>query len=92
MVTTDGVVGIDHALSWTAGFDEAVDGSAPKPPAVVGAFADHYLSSDRHDWASTNDMSPDDMRTIRSRLEAVRADFELLDRAYWWNSMMARLF
>lgn len=54
-----------------------------------------YPGPNKGDWAEgyfiPNDMSPADMAIIRTRLEALRPEFERLGKMDWFNDMMTRL-
>jgi SPP1 gp7 family putative phage head morphogenesis protein len=80
---TDGRLwGIDHGFAFEPGIST---------PLLRGnEFATHFLG-DTRGWAKTNDMSPADMAVIRTRLEALRPDFEHIGRLGWWQAMMKRM-
>ena len=66
---------------------------APKLAAAAdpeGLFAHHFATTAGKAWAP-NDMAPADLALIRTRLEALRPEFERLKRGTWFNQMMARL-
>jgi hypothetical protein len=66
---------------------------APKLAAAAdpeGLFAHHFATATGKAWAP-NDMAPADLALIRTRLEALRPEFERLKRGTWFNQMMARL-
>ncbi|MEV0402857.1 amidoligase family protein [Actinoallomurus sp. NPDC050550] len=81
------VVGIDH--------NNAFRGAHADPSR--NSFAGNYVSEISHvgrfqfDYAwKHNDLSRSDVALIRSRLEALRPEFERLDRDDWYNEMMKR--
>jgi hypothetical protein len=55
-----------------------------------GLFAHHFATAGGKAWAP-NDMAPADLALIRTRLEALRPEFERLGRGTWHKQMMARL-
>ena len=52
-------------------------------------FASHFISDSGA--YKRNDMSPADIREIRSRLEALEPEFARLGRSDWFETMMGRL-
>ncbi len=81
IMNDDELIPIDHGLAF-----------AFTTPAGASAspFARHLTTPDGFDWTDTNDYHPEDMATIRARLEALRAQFEALGRGAWWKAMMKR--
>jgi hypothetical protein len=62
--------------------------AAPADPEAIFA---RFLSADGKAWARSIDMNPADLAVIRTRLEALRPEFERLGRATWHRQVMARL-
>lgn len=54
-------------------------------------FAAVYIDPVAGAWRASNDLSPGDIATIRTRLTALRPDFERIGRPSWWRQMMQRL-
>lgn len=74
------IAGIDHAESFN---------SPDAGPRTGSPFAAPFVDVARNDYGS-NDMSPEDMATIRPRLEALRPQFDALGHGDWHTAMMKR--
>ena len=89
MLTDDGqVIPIDHGHAYMV---VPNIGGRPRPTfGGFGPFAEQY-------WDETgrkpgpNDLTPRDVEVIGQRLEALRPDFELIDRALWLDYAQAVL-
>jgi hypothetical protein len=79
--------GIDHGSAFDT--DEVMNYRLLE----ANPFSSHYVraEADGSVWAPVNDMSKADMSMIRDRLQALRGDFQDLDRLGWWESMMRRM-
>lgn len=73
------LAGIDHGFAFI--YARLTTGSE---------FAAIYVDPVAHAWLS-NHLSPGDIANIRTRLTALRPDFERLGRPGWWRQMMERL-
>jgi hypothetical protein len=79
--TDDGhIVGIDHG----GAFEHTATSSSPFAGALYDATGSEPLP------AARNDFSPADMATVGHRLEALRPEFERLNRGDWHTAMMRR--
>jgi len=74
---------IDHGLSFRYRY------GAVAAPDQYGGFSKHF--SDGGYWKRPNDMSPEDLKIIRERLEKLLPRFKALNREDWHESMMTRL-
>lgn len=89
IVHEDGsITPIDHGLGWERATLEGQHGS-PARPGSLGAFTDHYIGERSGQWRD-NDLSPEYVKQLRTRLAALKPQFEQLDQADWHKRMMLR--
>lgn len=94
MVDADGtLVSIDHGFAFAMRSGEPhpndIGGTATGRPA--GAFIRHDEVKGSNEWRSSNPLTPSDVKIVRKRLKALRADFRKLGREGWLDGALAAL-
>jgi hypothetical protein len=95
----DGNVAVDeHSGELSGGFDhgQAFGNLKPGPPPwQFSQFGTRWLEEDpvtrKFRWADRNPLTAADVRWLRTRLDAIRPQFDELDRLRDWKFMVAQL-
>ena len=82
LLTSDGdLVPIDHGMAYGEIITPTYE---PSLEFVNSVFADHYKGG-------TNPLTAEDVAEVRTRLEALRPDFDLLERGHWLDYSLRML-
>jgi hypothetical protein len=82
LLTSGGdLVPIDHGMAYGEIITPAYK---PSLEFVNSVFADHYKGG-------TNPLTAEDVAEVRTRLEALRPDFDLLERGHWLDYSLRML-
>lgn len=85
LINNGRIEGIDHGFSYQ--FQEAAD----EPPRPRSNFENHFIDDSRRPTWADNDLSPQDIATIRDRIVALRGDFTRVGAHDWHDWSLARL-
>jgi hypothetical protein len=91
----DTPVGIDQSFAFpTPEIGSEMDGSRPPKRENISQFSIAFLTFDDQgqvDGFDGTDLHPDDVAWLRARMDALKNDFEVLDRQDWYEFAVARL-